>query len=484
MRVLRNATIALFVCSAALAQTQEPAPCTALTPKVQPCAQPAEPRKSAPAAPKGGLLVATLDGSPIFLSDLDEATQKTALGLAGAQGEARQKAIRAQMDDVLLELEAHRLEVTPAQLLKTNVFDRVPRPSDADIDAEIAAHPDKYKGAGEHRERAAANVLDARRKAREKEYVAGLEKRYGPRNLSTARAGLRVDTAVADVAIDVAETEKNAVDRTIHDRLLRAEAQRQGISPDELTRREVTAKLAPPTDGELKAAWEKYKPFFDDDLAAARNDVVEWVNRENKTSAEKAFDERLRKGHDIRVLVDVPQRPAQTFLAAAHAPSSGPDDAAVTLVEFGDFQCPPCRYMSGIVDEALRPYASRVRYVFHQYPMSFHAFALKAAEAALAADAQGKFFPYAHVLFANQKQLDVASLKKYATEAGLDRKRFDEDLDSGRFAAAVIDDQRLGERAGVLGTPMFFVNGVRLGFDAYSLEGLRAAIDQAIASAR
>jgi protein-disulfide isomerase len=136
--------------------------------------------------------------------------------------------------------------------------------------------------------------------------------------------------------------------------------------------------------------------------------------------------------------------------------------------------------MARIVEEALQPYETRVRYVFRQFPLSMHPFAWKAAEAALAANAQGKFFPYERILFANQKQLDVASLKRYASEAGLDRKRFDDDLDSGRFARDVIEDRRDGMRAGVRGTPMFFINGAMLPDEGYSVEGMRKALESAL----
>lgn len=158
--------------------------------------------------------------------------------------------------------------------------------------------------------------------------------------------------------------------------------------------------------------------------------------------------------------------------------------APVTIVEWGDFECPPCGIMAAVVDEAIRPYGPRVRYVFLQFPLTMHKSAWKAAEASLAAHAQGKFWEYAHVLFANQKALDVASLKKYAVQAGLDTKRFETDLDSGRFAAEVLDQKKRGIRAGVAGTPAFFVNGVQLGVEGYSVEGIRAAVTKAGLTAR
>jgi len=119
-----------------------------------------------------------------------------------------------------------------------------------------------------------------------------------------------------------------------------------------------------------------------------------------------------------------------------------------------------------------------VRFVVRNYPLARHAHARKAAEAADAANAQGKFFEYTALLFKRQNALDVASLKKYASEVGLNRARFDADLDSGTYAADVKHDIDDGQMNGVEATPTIFINGVML--KELSPEGLRAAIDKAL----
>ncbi|HKG78019.1 MAG TPA: thioredoxin domain-containing protein, partial [Pyrinomonadaceae bacterium] len=108
-----------------------------------------------------------------------------------------------------------------------------------------------------------------------------------------------------------------------------------------------------------------------------------------------------------------------------------------------------------------------------------HENARKAAEAANAANAQGKFFEYITLLFKNQKALDVPSLKKYASEIGLDRARFDAALDRGMYAAEVNKDVEDGEMYGIGSTPTIFINGVQL--KTLNAEGLREAIDRAAA---
>jgi protein-disulfide isomerase len=133
--------------------------------------------------------------------------------------------------------------------------------------------------------------------------------------------------------------------------------------------------------------------------------------------------------------------------------------------------------MHPVLDEVLKSYANKVRFVVRDFPLSQHEFARKAAEAANAANAQGKFFEYITVLFKNQKALEVPSLKKYASELGLDRARFDAALDRGVYAAEVAKDVEDGEMYGVGSTPTIFINGVQL--KILSAEGLRAAIDRA-----
>jgi protein-disulfide isomerase len=112
-----------------------------------------------------------------------------------------------------------------------------------------------------------------------------------------------------------------------------------------------------------------------------------------------------------------------------------------------------------------------------------HPNARKAAEAANAAHAQGKFFEYTALLYKNQSALDVESLKKYATQLGLDRARFDAALDKGEYAAEVSKDVAEGQKYGITGTPALFINGVRVSARELNDRGIPAAIERALARA-
>jgi protein-disulfide isomerase len=162
----------------------------------------------------------------------------------------------------------------------------------------------------------------------------------------------------------------------------------------------------------------------------------------------------------------------QATLAKGDAPSFGPADAKVTLVEFSDFQCPYCSKAAQVTQKIKDKYSKQVRFVFRQFPLSFHDKAHGAAEAGMAANAQGKFWQMHDLMFANQGALDRESLDKYAKQAGLNLATFKKAMDSKQYLAAVDADVKLGGEASVNGTPSLFLNGSRVqdptNFDAVS----------------
>lgn len=152
----------------------------------------------------------------------------------------------------------------------------------------------------------------------------------------------------------------------------------------------------------------------------------------------------------------------QQMMAAADAPAFGPADSKVTIVEFSDFQCPFCSKAAASTKELKAKYGSKIHFVFRQFPLSFHQNAHLAAEASLAAHAQGKFWEYHDKVFENQKALERDALEKYAKEVGLKMDPFKKALDSKEFAAKVDSDAKLGSDVAVQGTPTMFINGKRV----------------------
>jgi Na+/H+ antiporter NhaA len=162
----------------------------------------------------------------------------------------------------------------------------------------------------------------------------------------------------------------------------------------------------------------------------------------------------------------------------------GPDSAPVTLVEYGDYQCPYCGQAEEVIRELLDEFGDELRYAWRHLPLNdVHANAQMAAEATEAAGAQGAFWPLHDRLLVAQDELDPEDLQRVADELGLDGERFWNDLRQRRFAERVAEDVASADESGVAGTPSFFING-RRHRGAYDVETLSRAVRGARAQAR
>ena len=140
----------------------------------------------------------------------------------------------------------------------------------------------------------------------------------------------------------------------------------------------------------------------------------------------------------------------------------GSKSAPVTLVEYGDYQCPYCGMAYPIVKSLQHALGKQLRFVFRNFPLSdSHPYAQHAAEAAESAGAQGKFWEMHDALYENQEALEDHDLISYAEQIGIDSHQLAQDLEDGAYKARVREDFRSGVRSGVNGTPTFFVNGRR-----------------------
>lgn len=141
----------------------------------------------------------------------------------------------------------------------------------------------------------------------------------------------------------------------------------------------------------------------------------------------------------------------------------GPADAPVTIVEFGDYQCPYCQYWhNAILPQLLATYADKVRYVYRDFPLTGHPQAIPAAVAANCAAEQDAFWKFHDALFSMTYGLDEEAYRRYAANLGLATDQFAECLNSGRARQEVLDDYRAALRLGVQSTPTFFINDVPL----------------------
>lgn len=150
----------------------------------------------------------------------------------------------------------------------------------------------------------------------------------------------------------------------------------------------------------------------------------------------------------------------------------GNPSAAVTVIEYGDLQCPACQAAhEKITKPLLKKYGAQIRFEFHHFPLrSIHRYALEAATAAECAADQGKFWEYVDLVYAEQKNLTIEQLPKWAKDLGIDTDLFGRCYKSKIKRSTVLADYEEGKGLGVSGTPTYFVNGKRVesGFDTLS----------------
>jgi len=161
-------------------------------------------------------------------------------------------------------------------------------------------------------------------------------------------------------------------------------------------------------------------------------------------------------------------------------PAKGPQDAKVKIVEYSDFQCPFCGRVVQTIRQIEEEYGDKVQITFRNFPLSFHQFAQKAAEAGECANLQGRFWEMHDMMFAHQNALRTEDLKSYAKQLGLDQEKFDSCLDNGEMKAEVERDFQDGTAAGVRGTPAFIINGEHIS-GALPFERFKEVIDKKLA---
>ena len=158
--------------------------------------------------------------------------------------------------------------------------------------------------------------------------------------------------------------------------------------------------------------------------------------------------------------------------------AQGPAEAPVTLIEFGDYQCPYCGAVYPVVKRLQKTLGNRLRFVFRNFPLvQSHPYAMVAAEAAEAAGLQGKFWEMHDLIYEHQEQLEPGILPAWAEEIGLDLDEFGVAIRQGDTAKRIKEDRASGIRSGVNGTPSFFINGTR--YDgARDYDSLRAGFEE------
>lgn len=275
---------------------------------------------------------------------------------------------------------------------------------------------------------------------------------------------------------DKSDIMERSLNELMENKLLAAEAIKRKITPEQLLQTEVESKAEAPTPEEIKQ-------FFEDNRARippqvtyeqAEPQLREYIIGQRIQELREEFFAKLKKDYAVRSFFE----PVRFDIVTAGFPIRGPENAAVTIVEFSDFQCPFCGNLYPVMKEIETKYKDTVRIVYRQFPLtSIHPFAQKAAEASLCAKDQNKFWEYHDSLFENQQALSIDDLKTRAVNLQLDTAAFNACLDSGKQVDAINKDVLEGNRVGVTGTPALYINGRPYRQDT-SFEALSKVIDE------
>jgi len=249
---------------------------------------------------------------------------------------------------------------------------------------------------------------------------------------------------------------ENQLNQMIEDRLLTAEAKKQGTTTDKLVEEQVDKKIAAPADEAILKFYNDNKARINGSFADTARDIRDYLMDREHEKLFSAYIESLKKNYKVTSYLE----PVRTTVATAGYPSKGPANAAVTIVEFSDFECPYCGGFYPTLKEIEKNYKDKIRIVYRQFPLtSIHPHALKAAEASMCANDQGQFWQMHDAMFTDQSKLEVSDLKEKAAKLSLNTGTFNTCLDSNKYAASIKNEILEGAKVGVNGTPSLFING-------------------------
>jgi protein-disulfide isomerase len=387
----------------------------------------------------------------------------------------RKDALETMLGEMLLNAEASLRKTLVDKLLQIEVYSKVANPTEKQIQEVYEVNKDQLEGKTlvEIRPRI---IKFLRQDAEYKAYQTYIEKlktkykvaynvdvnspqlkqtdvlaSFGTNRIIAEKFEEKVRLQTYEVQMSLYEKAKNSLEQTIYSQLVFTEARSLNIEPEDLIRREITDKN---TDYSIP--------------------------EQNRLQA--LLQDKLFRKYKFEFFLKEPTAPIQK-IDTANAFSRGNANAPITIVMFSDFQCSACSTAHPFLQQVLQEYGDKVRFVLRNFPLpTLHANALNAAIAAQAAKSQGKFYEYVEILYKNQDKLDIVSLKKYASNLGLNRKQFDLELNSQKHKDFIKKDMEDGVFYGINSTPTIFVNGVKV--REISVQGFKNAIDKALEKAK
>ncbi|HWC77094.1 MAG TPA: thioredoxin domain-containing protein [Blastocatellia bacterium] len=448
-------------------------------------------------------VLATVNGVKITTEEVDKEIKDEIDSLRKQVIDARRNELGLQVNSKLLEAEARRLAISTERLLQNEVVSKAKEPGETEIKIYYDDNKERIQAEyadakphiarfllGQRQQAEAKKLADRLRAAADLKILvseATPPKKQGDRerifatvNGQSVSSG-QIEDSIAPLIFSfqqrVHDMRQSRLESMINAMLLQQEAKKRKLTPATLLEVETSKRAKAITEQDAKRFYDENKSKITGDYEVLKDQVLSFVREQERRKGEAELAQRLRDSASVQVFLKTPEPPAFAF-TNEDQPQKGNADAPVTLVEFTDFECPTCARAQTVLEEILAEYEGKVKLVVRDFPLEKHKNAIKAAEAAEGARAQGKYWEYVALMYKNQTTLDADNLKLYADQVGLDRGKFDSELDSGKYFDLVDRDRRDGLWLGVSGTPTLFVNGRRV--PSITKDAVKTAIDAAL----
>jgi protein-disulfide isomerase len=298
----------------------------------------------------------------------------------------------------------------------------------------------------------------------------------GKQKITAAELNQREQARLLSAGYQYYLARQRALEDLIGRYLLEQEAQRQHVTVEQLVDK-IVAVSKKPTEDELELVYELAN--VDQPFSVVREKLIAQIQHERQQKALVNYVDSLRSKENIVIYL----APPTADVAVNGAPTRGSKNATVRVIEFADYECPYCQKINPELKKLDEDFPGKIEFVYKSLPLPMHSHAEKAAEAALCARDQGKFWEFHDALYDNPKQLDVPQLKQRAKELKLDTARFDKCLDSSEKKSEIQKTIAEAKGFGVTGTPAFFIND-HFASGALNYEILRALVHQQLSLAR
>jgi protein-disulfide isomerase len=293
-------------------------------------------------------------------------------------------------------------------------------------------------------------------------------------NITEEQLRATIQGKLFDLENQIYTLKQEGLNELIGNYLLEQEAEKRGISVQQLVQEEIENRLSPITDAEIERFYTANKSRINRPLEQVKPQLTQYLQNLNRNQQRNTLLSALRAQATVVTFL----QPPRIEVSIGDDPMKGPADAPVTIVEFSDFQCPFCKRVLPTLEQVLTTYAGKIRLVFRDFPIvTIHPHAQRSAEAAHCAREQGKYWEYHDALFAAQEKFAVTKLSEYAQSIGLDIAAFEQCLASNKYTAEIQKDIADGSQIGVTGTPAFFING-RLLSGAQPFEAFQRIIEE------